>query len=1250
MDALSPTASVIAVIQLAGSIVKICGDYIQDVKGARDEIFKLQLEVTHLTGVLQELKLLLQSPNGSRLSTSQALHGPITMCFSILAALEVTLGPGKRTRAMRRLGLRALAWPLKRTEVEQIVSDLERYKSILTLSLQIDQTWVSDRLKLIVSSHLVRTIITGISKTTDRIDCNMDLKQLPVARGAEFDSYTNQYEDYCHPGTRTDILRQIMGWARSPRGKCIFWLNGRAGTGKSTISRTMAKTFEDFNLLGASFFFKRGEGDRGNAIKLFPTITRQLARIIPQLIPGVQKAIHDNSDIATKGLMEQFDKLLFQPLLELNPSALSIPIVVIVIDALDECDVDNDMRLVLQLLPLLQKVNTVRLRFLLTSRPELPIRLGFSNMADHNHEDFHLHEISKAKVEEDISLFLSHRLSKIRMDRSLPSGWPGVMNIQILVALSVPLFIFASTICRILEDPHWDPEDSLHEILTHRNNGSKLDGTYLPVLNRLLNKQSEKQKKQLVEGFQQVVGAIVILESPLSVSSLSRLLDLPERLLHLRLNQLHSVLSVPDDETLPVRLYHLSFREFLLDAESREKTPFWVDEKEMHYKLTTRCLRVCQDLRKNICGLPSYGTQRAEIDQQTIDQSLSSELQYSCRYWAHHLMQCTDLHVIMHDAHLFLQKHFLHWVEAMSLLGLGSEVVGIINLLQTGIAGSNNNAMSEFLYDAKRFVLKNRQIADDVPLQLYCSGLVFAPRKSIIRRNFKSELPNWIRKLPKVEETWAADFQALEGHSDWVSSVAFSPQGGLLASGSYDKTIRIWDTATGALRLILNGHLGLVESVAFSPDGQRLVSGSEDKTIRLWDIATGTLQQTLKGHSGWVSSVTFSPQGGLLASGSYDKTIRIWNSITGAAHHTLEGHSDWVKSVAFSPDGRRLASGSEDKTIRLWDTATGVIQQTLHGHSGWIESVVFSPDGQSVVSSSEDESIRIWNAATGALRQTLEGHSGRVSSVAFSPDGKRLVSGSEDDTVRLWDFPTGTLQQTLEGHSGWVKSVAFSPNAGLLASGSWDMTVRLWYASTMVPRQGFERHSGRVDSVAFSPDDRLLASGSEDGIVRLWDAATCRLQRILEGHSDHVSSVVFSPDGRLLASGSDDGTICLWDATTCSLRRIFEGHPGRISSVGFSSDSRLLASGPKDDTAQLWDASTGALERVFEGHSGWVQSVTFSPESRQLASSSFDKTIRLWDTTTGALKQTVIVEGVFSISKPAVASKSPTGPEEMTRY
>lgn len=523
----------------------------------------------------------------------------------------------------------------------------------------------------------------------------MDLKQLPIARGAEFDSYANQYEDYCLPGTRTVILRQVLEWARSPHGKCIFWLNGMAGTGKSTISRTVTESLKRANSLGANFFFKRGEGDRGNLTKLFPTIIRQLAKTIPQLIPGVQKAIHDNSDIATKGIKEQFDKILFQPLLNLDPFAFPIPIVVIVIDALDECDVDNDMRLVLQLLPRLQQSQAVRLRVFLTSRPEWPIFQEFSKITSREHEDLVLHDIPEPVIEHDISLFLKHRLSTIRTNRSLPVDWPGDTVIQDLVVFSVPLFIFATTICRIFEDPHWDPMDSLYEILTHRNDVSQLDTTYLPVLNRLLNRQSEKQKMQMVQEFQQVVGAILVLESPLSVISLSRLIGLPEKTVHLRLKPMHSVLNVPNDEALPVRLFHLSFRDFLLDLETRDKTPFWVDEKEMHYRLTTRCLLVCQDLRKNICGLPSDGTQRADIDSHTIDQCLPLELQYSCRYWAHHLMKCTDIYSVMHDALAFLQQHFLHWVEAMNLIGVGSEIVGIINLLQTGLPVSHPHSSME---------------------------------------------------------------------------------------------------------------------------------------------------------------------------------------------------------------------------------------------------------------------------------------------------------------------------------------------------------------------------------------------------------------------------------------------------------------------------------------------------------------------------------------------------------------------------
>ncbi|KAI7971161.1 hypothetical protein EIK77_004676 [Talaromyces pinophilus] len=954
-------------------------------------------------------------------------------------------------------------------------------------------------------------------------------------------------------------------------------------------------------------------------------------------MPSIQKAIEDDPDISEKMLREQFEKLILQPLLGTKCGQTST--MVIVIDALDECEQEDDIRLILQLLPQVQKSNSVQLRFLLTSRPYLPLKLGFKGIMN-DYQGLILHEIPQPVIEHDISLYIKDKFSQLRMERSLPSDWPGDETIKTLVQRAVPLFISAATLYRFISDTRWNPQKRLEAILADQTIYlSRMDSTYMPVLNQLLAGQDEWESQQLVQEFKEIVGVIILLAHPLSVNALAQLLKIRISDINNRLSLLQSVLDIPGGLDAPVRLLHLSFRDFLLDSKKKDSSRFWIDGKATHRKITIQCLEIMNyGLKKNICNLPNEGTKRTEVDISSVYQYLPSELQYSCHYWAQHLMQSEDPLTELDNAFPFLEKHFLHWVEAMSMLGAVSDVVGIINSLQSIIpVGSSKNAYIQvlrtqqgtnskiaiFLHDARRFILRNRQIAHDSPLQLYCSGLIFAPKNSVIRRMFIEELPSWTCRLPNVEDYWSAELQTLEGHSQQVQSVVFSPDGRLLASGSSDKTIKLWDPATGSLQQTLEGHSEWVQSVAFSPDGRLLASGSWDKTIKLWDPATGAPQQTLEGHSQRVQSVVFSPDGRLLASGAWDNTIKLWDPATGALQQTLEGHSQPFWSVAFSPDGRLLASGSWDKIIKLWDPATGAPQQTLEGHSEWVQSVAFSPDGRLLASGSSDNTIKLWDPATGALQQTLEGHSQPVQSVAFSPDGRLLASGSWDKIIKLWDPATGAPQQTLEGHSRPVQSVAFSPDGRLLASGCWDKTIKLWDPAMGAPQQTLEGHSRPVQSVAFSPDGQLLASGSWDNTIKLWDLATGAPQQTLEGHSQLVQSVVFSPDGRLLASGSSDKTIKLWDLATGALQQTLEGHSGLVQSVAFSPDGRLLASGSSDKTIKLWDLATGAPQQTLEGHSQLVQSVVFSPDGRLLASGCWDKIIKLWDLATGALQQTL---------------------------
>jgi WD40 repeat protein len=422
----------------------------------------------------------------------------------------------------------------------------------------------------------------------------------------------------------------------------------------------------------------------------------------------------------------------------------------------------------------------------------------------------------------------------------------------------------------------------------------------------------------------------------------------------------------------------------------------------------------------------------------------------------------------------------------------------------------------------------------------------------------------------------------------------------------------VWDARTGTPQVELRGHTGNVQSVAFSPDGTRIVSGSYDQTAKVWDARTGTPQVELRGHTGNVQSVAFSPDGTRIVTGSWDKTAKVWDARTGTLQLELKEHPGTMQSVAFSPDGTRIVTGGDGRTVKVWDARTGTPQLELKGHKGMVLSVAFSPDGTRIVSGGG--APKVWDARTGTPQLELVGHTGPVNSVAFSPDGTRIVTGSWDQTAKVWDARTGTLQLELRGHTGGVSSVAFSPDGTRIVTGSDDQTAKVWDARPRTPQVELKGHTSTVMVLAFSPDGTRIVTGGDDRTVKVWDARTGTPQLELKGHMGHVMSLVFSPDCTRIVSGGD--TPKVWDARTGIPQLELRGHTGQVNSVAFSPDGTRIVTGGWDQTAKVWDARTGTLQLELKGHTYVVNSVAFSPDGTRIVTDTGTQA-RVWDARTG---------------------------------
>ncbi|KZP23443.1 hypothetical protein FIBSPDRAFT_1042895 [Athelia psychrophila] len=609
---------------------------------------------------------------------------------------------------------------------------------------------------------------------------------------------------------------------------------------------------------------------------------------------------------------------------------------------------------------------------------------------------------------------------------------------------------------------------------------------------------SEWKAGEATDTYLRILGIIIICQAPLTDVAITDLLRLDRDSVSACRTALRPLgCFIEWSEGQSARILHQSFSDYLTDQSVCSSEPWFIDVLEHHHALTLACLRIMNEgLHFNMGDLKSSYIGNADVPDLSahVEAVIPQSLSYSCQFWGHHLRQMITGEItgepsIQGLILQFFEFKFLYWLEVLSLSGEMRLASRVLVSVMEHVADPSNKVYAFAQVRLKFVEVFAPTLARSTP-HIYLSCMHFAPRVSVIKQRCTRALKNILIVESGMDDNWPAFRQVFEGHTDCVMSVAFSPDGQRLASGSQDGAIRIWDAQTGTLVAgPFKGHTGWVLSVVFSPDGQHIASGSADNTLRIWDAQTGTLVAgPFKGRTGWVFSVVFSPDGQHIASGSGDNTIQICDVKTGAlVAGPFIGHTGCVFSVSFSPDGQRIASGSGDKCIRIYDVKTGtLVAGPFEGHTGSVFSVSFSPDGQRIVSGSGDKTVRIYDAKTGTLvAGSFTGHTGNVFSVAFSPDGQRIVSGSRDKTVQICNAQTGTLVAgPFKGHTDVISSVTFSPDGQRIASGSYDKCIRICDAKTGTLVAGpFEEHTKEVRSVVFPPDGQRIASGSRDSTM-----------------------------------------------------------------------------------------------------------------------------------------------------------------------
>ncbi|CZR49580.1 uncharacterized protein FPRO_15939 [Fusarium proliferatum ET1] len=917
---------------------------------------------------------------------------------------------------------------------------------------------------------------------------------LVTSGNARFDSQDVYSSPVCQAGTQTRAIQYTHDWVNEGE-KALLWIYSHAGTGKSTLARTVARELTETSQIAAGYFFKRGDANRNDVSRVFPTIASQLMSTIPRYEPTLRKSViaSKNSDIGTMRLDEQFKVLIKGPLSEIGiiPSAK-----VIIIDALDECTNLIEASKIIKLLCSLGDLDTLRFRLLVTSRDENLVRKAIENQM---HESLQLATAFRNDNISDIRSILRLGFEDIRKETEIKHAWPTHEQFEVILQRSInpsPLFIYAATFLRFLDEGkemrtsekrlQWWIDQS-----PSTANMSQLEGLYTTVFENLdRNKRdgtsgllADEEKKDL----RTVLVTVVLAAEPLSIEAISSISRVDLGITRGLLKCCRAVLEISDDNQQPVKAVHKSFSDFLLRKDPLKRSWFHADEMESHDHIAAGCISLLQTLRKDICGFNDPGVSRESIDPNVIESHISKSLQYASSYWWHHLQRGNKRDPSYEPLIPILKIHFLHWIECLSILDrlvFAFRAIGeLCASITMGHPSESIRLLVSFLKDARRFILRHGNTIQENPLQIYGAALLFSPVESLIRRSFWETRHPGFKVIHNLEHNWGPCLKEVEDMSR-ISSIALSHDGQELAmaGATWDTDLpSIWIRNTGAGTLLArfdtDTHL---LALTWSCDGNSLLAVTEFGQVVRIDRAIET--NNLFGFSPYATTK------------GYDYAAICSSGIASLVRHDHNINHDVIKSEVFA-----WKFTQSDQTFQTWEFPKSTVSR-----------IALSPDGSLLAMSVEgwfagQHSVRVVDINTGACIQDLTVH---ARSLAFSLDGCQLFiypSNRNLSSLTVLKFPSGTCEHLRLPKAFLADHMAILPDYTTMLTKDnnefvyWDLEAL--NSVVGVPKQPDHRRLDGgypINRVAISPSGRFMITSIEDEQgLNVWRLPEATFERCL---------------------------------------------------------------------------------------------------------------------------------------------------------